>query len=121
MSNDKVYSIGAPRRTDDGKVHVEVIFDPSHPVFLGHFPEKKIVPGVCMIRLIREIAEAEAGRTLRLVKGDNIKFVSVVEPSADTAMLLDFASSIDEQGGMIAKAELSYGGKTHMKFSGRFE
>ena len=29
--------------------------NPKHPIFDGHFPESPVVPGVCMIQMIKEI------------------------------------------------------------------
>lgn len=51
-----------------------------HPVFEGHFPGQPVVPGVCMIQMIKEILELASGRSLMMKQSDYIKFLSVINP-----------------------------------------
>ncbi|MCK4569170.1 MAG: 3-hydroxylacyl-ACP dehydratase, partial [Bacteroidales bacterium] len=57
-----------------------ITFDPSHEIFSGHFPEQPIVPGVCLIHIIKDIAIRIAEHEVVLSNGSNIKFLSVIDP-----------------------------------------
>ena len=52
----------------------------AHPIFEGHFPGQPVVPGVCMVQMIKEILETVTGKTLMLKQSDHIKFLSVINP-----------------------------------------
>ena len=66
--------------TDKGIVEASLELNPAHPIFEGHFPGQPVVPGVCMVQMIKEILETVTGRTLMLKQADHIKFLSVINP-----------------------------------------
>ena len=87
MSLEKIYTI-----TDllhgDGKFEARVSFDPTHPVFEGHFPGQPVVPGVVMVRIARDIAGQISGKKMMLEDASNIKFLNIVDPvNSGTVML----------------------------------
>ena len=49
-------------------------------VYQAHFPGKPITPGVCMIGAVVELLSQAAGRTLRLVKVNKTKYLSMMTP-----------------------------------------
>ncbi len=48
----------------DGKVNTEVIINKDHEIFTGHFPDNPVMPGVCMIQIIKELTEKALDLTL---------------------------------------------------------
>ncbi len=52
----------------------------THKIFEGHFPGKPVVPGVCMMQMVKEIAAMALGRDLQLIKADELKFLQVIDP-----------------------------------------
>jgi 3-hydroxyacyl-[acyl-carrier-protein] dehydratase len=57
-----------------------VSIDPKHAIFNGHFPGNPVVPGVCMLQIVKDLAEDIAGRRLRLKYVSNVKFIAVADP-----------------------------------------
>jgi len=53
-----------------------------HPIFSGHFPGKPVVPGVCMLQIIKEIIEKKEGKNYFLHEASSLKFLSVLDPEA---------------------------------------
>lgn len=49
-------------------------------VYKGHFPDKPITPGVCMIGTVVELLSQASGKTLQLTKINNIKYLSMMTP-----------------------------------------
>ncbi|HRP33415.1 MAG TPA: 3-hydroxyacyl-ACP dehydratase [Agriterribacter sp.] len=76
---DDFYSI--IQLTDaDNTVQATLQLNPAHRIFEGHFPGQPVVPGVCMIQMVKELLEMASGKTLMLNQADSIKFLSVINP-----------------------------------------
>jgi 3-hydroxyacyl-[acyl-carrier-protein] dehydratase len=65
---------------DKTRIDAEIILNSAHPIFKGHFPNLPIVPGVCMVQIVKEIAEKQLQQKLFLSSASNIKFLSVLNP-----------------------------------------
>lgn len=65
----------------DFSIETVVRIDRNHPIFEGHFPGSPVVPGVCMLQLIKELLEQSANRKLRIQTASNIKFLAVIDPT----------------------------------------
>ena len=63
-----------------GVVKAKISIKKEHRIFQGHFPGLPVVPGVCMLQMVREIMEVHLGRTLDITGSDNMKFLSVINP-----------------------------------------
>jgi 3-hydroxyacyl-[acyl-carrier-protein] dehydratase len=63
-----------------GLVRAKVAINKAHRILEGHFPGLPVVPGVCMLQMVREIMELQFGRNLKIIAADNMKFLSVISP-----------------------------------------
>jgi 3-hydroxyacyl-[acyl-carrier-protein] dehydratase len=63
-----------------GSVKALLSINKDHEILKGHFPGQPIVPGVCMMQMVKEILECETNRILRLTEAENMKFLSVIDP-----------------------------------------
>jgi len=61
--------------------HISI--DPGHDIFNGHFPGQPVVPGVCMIQIVKELLEAQWGRSLLLQDAGQVKFLQLLQPIKD--------------------------------------
>jgi 3-hydroxyacyl-[acyl-carrier-protein] dehydratase len=68
------------RTGESGTLSATLRIEANHSIFQGHFPGHPVVPGVCMVQLIRELMEENTGSTLRITEVDNIKFLAVIDP-----------------------------------------
>jgi len=68
----------------------------DHPIFKGHFPDQPIVPGVCMMQMVKEILEKYSNKTLQLVKANDLKFLSFVDPGQNLNILMKFKIKTEE-------------------------
>jgi len=69
--------------TEGASVKAVLELNPDHAIFKGHFPDMPVVPGVCMMQMVKEIAEISVGETLMLSKADSMKFLSVIDPGVN--------------------------------------
>ena len=63
-----------------GVVKAKISINKEHRIFQGHFPGLPVVPGVCMLQMVREIMEVHLDRSLDIAASDNMKFLSVINP-----------------------------------------
>jgi 3-hydroxyacyl-[acyl-carrier-protein] dehydratase len=114
------YSVRDVRCTDGKSIRAEVLLNGEHEIYRGHFPGMPVVPGVCLIDIVKEIVSQTLKKELMLVHADSIKFVSVTDPNVNPVLQFEGDLSEGTEHSFEAKAVLSDGGKVLMKFRGRF-
>lgn len=51
-----------------------------HPIFEGHFPGRPVVPGACLLQLVKELLSIAIDSEVSLTRADQIKFISMISP-----------------------------------------
>ena len=71
----------------------------AHEVFKGHFPGNPVMPGVCMMQIVKEITQQAVNATLTLKNALNVKFMAVINPDVTPQLRLDleFIQTDDNQ------------------------
>ncbi|HTD42429.1 MAG TPA: hypothetical protein VK671_17490 [Mucilaginibacter sp.] len=101
-------------------VKANIKLDPLHPIFKGHFAGQPVLPGVCMMQMVKELLEVYIKKQTRLVKASDIKFLSVIIPEQDK--LIQIVLKINFSDDMIkADAQLLDNAVSLFKFKGTFE
>ncbi|HNQ61453.1 MAG TPA: hydroxymyristoyl-ACP dehydratase [Bacteroidia bacterium] len=80
MLRDQFYKVISVRKEGQSTVNVDISLNPSDPIFAGHFPSVPVVPGVCMLQMIKETLEGELKNSLQLSSAAGLKFLSVINP-----------------------------------------
>jgi 3-hydroxyacyl-[acyl-carrier-protein] dehydratase len=65
---------------DPNSVSCKVAFNKQHDIFKGHFPNQPVVPGVCMMQMVKELLEQQTDQTLWMRNADQVKFLQLVTP-----------------------------------------
>lgn len=66
---------------ENNSVEAIVELNAKHEIFKGHFPGQPVLPGVCMMQMVREILESFLQQLLQLLKADDIRFLAMVDPT----------------------------------------
>jgi 3-hydroxyacyl-[acyl-carrier-protein] dehydratase len=119
MLKDTFFSF-TPPVVNDALLKTTITLNPAHDIFKGHFPGQPIVPGVCMMQMIKEVLEDHLDKKLQLVKADNIKFLSFIDPNQHKQVGLEIKMSIIE-GQVKVDAQLANEGVVFLKFKGIFQ
>ena len=84
---------------NDKVIFAQISLNPDHTIFLGHFPGQPVLPGVCMIQIVKELLEKAVNAGLNLEKADQIKFLTVIDPrkTQQFEVKLDFQWYADAQ------------------------
>ena len=92
-------------QTVDNTVKVLLEINPAHAIFEGHFPGQPVVPGVCLMQMVKEIAEKVLGKETRLVKADQVKFLALLIPAENQPlqMELNFRARENRETGVDAR------------------
>ena len=97
----------------DKEVKTLLVINAAHKIFEGHFPGQPVVPGVCMMQMVKEILEQVLGRETDLVKASEMKFLAVLNPKENNLVHATIKYVADEDGKIkinasIFKDELVY-------------
>jgi len=116
----KLYTIEKNEKISDCKWISEIIINKNSNIFKGHFPEQPILPGVCMLEIIASVFSEITTGERRLIEGDNIKFLSILDPAVDNKINVAINFNISEDQVYNVKSEISGNGKVFLKFKGKY-
>ena len=70
------------RRTVDEGVELvaDVTVPEESPWFDGHFPDRAVVPGIAQLEMVFDLIQRHAGRPLRLVEVNRVRFKRMIGP-----------------------------------------
>jgi 3-hydroxyacyl-[acyl-carrier-protein] dehydratase len=98
------------KNASPGVVKAKISINKAHRIFDGHFPGLPIVPGVCMLQMVREIMEVHIGHDLKITASDNMKFLSVINP--DQTIEVEAAINYTEDGDKLSINATLFAGTT---------
>jgi 3-hydroxyacyl-[acyl-carrier-protein] dehydratase len=105
---------------NEQEVNAQVKLHADHDVFKGHFPGNPIMPGVCMIQMIKEITEKVTEKALFLSVATNVKFMAKINPEENE--VIDLSLKISQDDDIIkVKNITSYGDTVALKLSTTFK
>ena len=102
------------------KLQAVLEINPGHEIFGGHFPGQPVVPGVCMMQIVKELLETATSRMLRLRTGLDLKFLSVIDPGRNSTIHAEVNYNVLASGDINVTARLFYNEITFFKFKGVF-
>jgi 3-hydroxyacyl-[acyl-carrier-protein] dehydratase len=104
----------------DGGISAQIKLNPKHEIFKGHFPGKPVMPGVCMIQIIKELTERSLGKDLFLSVATNVKFMAIINPEIDPILIIDI--NLSEADGLFkVKSTTTFGETAALKLSATFK
>ena len=80
------------------EIWAELFINADHKIFKGHFPNQPVVPGVCMMQMIKEIVENVLDKQTNLVHAADMKFLAVIDPTKNNLVQATIKYSTDETG-----------------------
>ena len=63
--------------------------DAAHPLFAGHFPGMPIVPGVCLLHVVKRAVSRRVEREVQFEKIRECKFLSAINPVENKAFEIE--------------------------------
>ncbi len=118
MLKNNFYSIQSQIVSEKGLSTV-IHINPENEIFKGHFPEKPVVPGVCMIQIVKELLEDTMSKSLLFQKGNQIKFLQLLVPTREENVEVNISWK-DAENGFQTVADFKKEGAAIFKLSGTF-
>ncbi len=105
------YTIISLEKNDDHNHTVIILINEKNDVFKGHFPGNPIMPGVCMMQIIKELTEKITGNTLMMQSVSNVKFMALINPFVTPELKLELNITLTDDE-LIKVKNTSYFGET---------
>jgi 3-hydroxyacyl-[acyl-carrier-protein] dehydratase len=119
MLNDNFFSIGKIVSTEF-EINAVLNINASHLIFEGHFPGQPIVPGVCMMQMLKEVLEISLQKRINLVSAAEMKFLAIINPIQNSSINANLKYALNEKENLYLIASLSVKDITYFKFKGNF-
>ena len=91
-----------------------VTFNPAHAIFNGHFPAQPVVPGVCIMEMVKEIMQLRLGVPLLLSAAPVVKFLRLVLPHYTPRLHIQWQK---KEGQITCNANLAFEGQVIFKMN----
>ncbi len=98
-------------------ISCQVVYNANHAIFKGHFPGNPVVPGVCMIEMVKELVAMQVQERLLLRSSGNIKFLNLITPEVSPLIKIDWKKT---DACYLVKATLYNATTVFFKFDGVF-
>lgn len=88
-------------------INATVLLNKDHAIFSGHFPENPIVPGVCLMTMVKETLERALQQPLQLKEAKSVKFLGVVNPQKNAELHINCSYSLLEDGSLKSSSTIT--------------
>jgi 3-hydroxyacyl-[acyl-carrier-protein] dehydratase len=102
---------------DENKFSCKVVFNEAHDIFRES--TQPVVPGVCMMEMVKELLQQTLGMSLWLRNAVNVKFLQLI--TADVQPVIDISWDMNETGRYMVDASFKNGDNFFFELGGNFE
>ncbi|XZF15344.1 ApeI family dehydratase [Chitinophagaceae bacterium MMS25-I14] len=102
----------------ENKITAVIHFNAEHSIFTGHFPQQPVVPGVCMMQLVKELLQQQLGKSLIIRNTGQVKFLQLVLPDVQPSVAISWK---EEATGYLVNASFKNETADVFKMTGVFE
>ncbi|MBS1771992.1 MAG: 3-hydroxyacyl-ACP dehydratase [Bacteroidetes bacterium] len=95
-----------------------IAFNTQHDIFKGHFPNQPVVPGVCMMEMVRELLEQQMDKHLWLRNAGVVKFLQLITPDVQPLVSVSWTT---EGRAYNVNASFKNEASDLFKLTGKFE
>lgn len=119
MLKDNLYTIQDLRK-EANSIRISISIDAAHDIFKGHFPSIPVVPGVCMVQIVKELLTEAVQKELVLKKADHLKFLTVINPKETTSVRVEINYATADPDQYSVNAAIVNDNISYFKFRGLF-
>lgn len=89
-------------------------------IFIGHFPDQSVLPGACMLQIVKEVLQITLNPSFRLKRADYIKFISLINPEVQNSLQLILKYKLTEEKNADVTVNIIAQNEICFKFKGSF-
>jgi len=105
MLLDHFYTILSSELSDSTTWTIQVELNSEHTVYQGHFPGHPVVPGVCLLQLMKECVENIRQQKLQYTQVSSCKFLSAINPIETPHIAVMLVLKETAEGTLLLQAE----------------
>jgi 3-hydroxyacyl-[acyl-carrier-protein] dehydratase len=120
MLLNKLFFIDTLEKTE-GLIRADIHIDETHPIFEGHFPGQPVLPGVCMLEMLKEILEQANATNYLLESAATVKFLTMFTPPQCKTAVFEIKTAILPEDKLSVNATLKFEQLVFLKFSGIYK
>ena len=109
------YKVTSLQKNDDRNYTVIILVNENHDVFKGHFPGNPIMPGVCMMQIIKELTEQITESSLIMQSLSNVKFMALINPFVNPELRLELDITTTDENLVKVKNTTYFGDTVALK------
>lgn len=102
--------------TEENNTRALITINKNHEVFLGHFPGNPVTPGVCMMHIVKELAQKVVNKKLLMQSSSNIKFMAVINPEKTPDLTIDL-EIVESEKSYVVRSETRFADTLALKLS----
>ena len=102
---------------NDADYNCLIVFNAGHSIFSGHFPGHPVVPGVCMMEIVKELMQGVLGTPLKLSNAGNVKFLQLITPETQPHISISWKA---QDNGFKVNASFKSESATLFKMDGSY-
>ncbi|MDD4848641.1 MAG: hypothetical protein PHR53_07765 [Bacteroidales bacterium] len=80
MLKDDFYFIENLQENDNQQWIHSIRWNFDHIIFSAHFPDQPIVPGACILEIVKELISEKTGRNWHVQQVNQLKFLNIIRP-----------------------------------------
>ncbi len=104
----------------DGSATAAILLNSTHALFEGHYPGQPVLPGACILEIVKEILSLAIESDVMLVIANNLKFLAMIDPTSMPKLEFKLTyQDVDEQF-LKVNATLHHDLVVCFKFQGSF-
>lgn len=93
---DNLFLIQSIEDNENG-FSVQLLCNPSHPIYKAHFPGNPITPGACLLQTAGEVLQQKMGRPLYLKTAKNIKYLNLLVPEEHKTVTFSYSNLLENE------------------------
>jgi 3-hydroxyacyl-[acyl-carrier-protein] dehydratase len=90
MLNNSLFTITAIT-TQDEVVEAAIMLKADSEIFNGHFPGQPVLPGACMLQIVKEVLQQALSQQFMLKKATSIKFLMQIDPAVINVLRMNMS------------------------------
>ena len=114
MLKDTFFTIQSSADAENSRTYHIAVND-LHPIFQAHFAGNPIMPGACVVQLIKELVSDYFGRDCFVCTVRNMKFLHAINPSKSPELSVQLTFTQQEEEQVSVSAVLNNGDKVFVK------
>ena len=92
------YTVVSQKQINESTYDIVISVDAKHQIFEGHFPGNPVMPGVCMIQIIKDLTESISKQSLMIQTLTNVKFMALINPEINPELRLQLEIKETDEG-----------------------